>query len=192
MGTKAFDEYLNQVDIKSITASLKKGLKSKEVIREARDILFQAEFAKQAIATGNTTFEEVKEVGYYPQERRLEAVLDIKRQFGYGGGLGSIGSYEYVGLYVNWNGDGDFNDTGEECGLANVHVFDPGVANANTLPISYTIAELTDVAPIPTLAPGTVVKVRAILSWQVPPTGPDFVPIYGNRIDRWIRIDPVE
>ena len=62
MGTKAFDEYLNQVDIKSITASLKKGLKSKEVIREARDILFQAEFAKQAIATGNTTFEEVKEV----------------------------------------------------------------------------------------------------------------------------------
>lgn len=192
MGTKAFDEYLNKVDIKTITARLQEGLKSKDVIREARDKLFKAVFAEEANGDGNTAFEEVKEVGYYPQERRLEAVLDIKRQFGYGGGLGNIGSYEYVGLYVNWNGDGDFNDTGEECGLANVHVFDPGVPNANKLPISYTVAELTDIAPIPTLKAGTVVKVRAILSWQVPPTGPDFVPIYGNRIDRWIRIDPVE
>ena len=191
MDEKAVNEYLEKVDIKYITAKLEQGLKSKEVIEQARVNLFQAQFPGEAIEQGNTSFEEVKEVGYYPQERALQAVLEIKLPFGYGGCPPGIGSFEYVGLFVDWNDDGDFGDTGEQVGIANCHVCDPELANEKKLPILYAVTEISDVAPIPSVAPGAVVKVRAILSWQIPPTGPDFVPIFGNRIERFVRIDPI-
>ncbi|HLG37931.1 MAG TPA: hypothetical protein VI338_07330 [Nitrososphaera sp.] len=191
MDKKAVDEYLEKVDVKYMAAELEQGLKSKEVIERARVNLFQAEFAVEAIGQEITSFEEVKEVGFYPQERVLQAVLEIKQPFGYGGCPPSIGSFEYVGLFVDWNDDGDFGDTGEQVGIANCHVCDPGEANEKKLPILYTVTEIRDVAPVATVAPGAVVRVRAILSWQVPPTGPDFVPTFGNRIERFIRIDPI-
>ena len=190
MAEKIPEEYLEMVDAKYVQAKLEEKVKSTKVLEEARGKHFKIACPDQPIKKWSTYYEEVKEVGFYPQERRLEAVLDIKQPYGYGGGLGSIGSYEYVGLYVNWNGDGDYNDTGEDVGVANVHVFDPCNVNAKKLPIHYAVYR--DVTPLPTLRPGTVIRVMALLSWQVPPTGPNFVPIWGNRIERWIRIDPIE
>jgi hypothetical protein len=191
MNEKAIQDYLAAVDPDHIVAELKKGTKALEIAERARSGLVAAEAGQKAQAAGSTRFEELESVGFYAQERRLEAVISLNQRFGYGGGPGSVGSYEYVGLYVNWNQDGDFNDTGEDVGVANVHVFDSGHPNdAKKLPIHYAVYR--DLTPLPPLPPNSLVKVRAILSWQQPPTGPNFKPTWGNVIDRWIRIDNVE
>ena len=140
------------------------------------------------LATGNIFYEELKCLGFYPQERRLEAVIEIKRPSGYGGN--ALGSYEYVGFYVNWNNDPDFIDTGDSVGVVYTHIFDPGSANIRKLPICYSVYR--DIIPVPTLPVGTVVRARAILSWQTPPTGPNFKPVWGNVIESWIRIEPIQ
>jgi hypothetical protein len=129
---------------------------------------------------GNTDYEEVMEVGFNPQDRTLEAVISIKQPSYYE-------EHEYVGFYVDWNNDGEFSTYGGEVvGLDNVYIADPGRAD---LPLSYAL----DVAatPPPSIKNGAVVKVRAILSYMEPPTGPDFEPFFGNVIERNIRIDAI-
>ena len=37
-----------------------------------------------------------------------------------------------------------------------------------------------------------IVKLRAILSWQQVPTGPNFIPVWGNILECWIQIRPTE
>ena len=132
--------------------------KSAQIFEKARLDLFNAEAdaeatSKDAVVAaqkyGNPYFEQLGCVGFYPQERRLEAVVHIKRPFGYGGNLGTIGSYEYVGFWVNWYGDLDFNDTGEDVCAGYVHGFDPGAINPNLFPICYSGSR--DIIPLPTL-----------------------------------------
>ena len=118
---------------------------------------------KKAPKNGNAFFEELECVGYYPKECRLEAVLKLKRQYGYAGKCPSgYGSYEYVAFYVNWNGDNDFTDSGEDVCSSYVHVFDPGVAIQKTGPICYAVYR--DIIPPPRIRPCSIVRVRAILS----------------------------
>lgn len=167
--------------------------KSGEVFSEARKRLFEAEAtteqkaAAQSQFDGFTFYEELTSLGFYPQERRLAATFSIKNAFGYGGPIGTVGTYEYVGFWIDWNGDGDFNDTGEDVGSGYVHIFDPGAGSANKLGLCYAVYR--DIIPMPNLKPGTIVRARAILSWQQKPTGPNFVPTWGNRLECNIRID---
>ncbi len=37
-----------------------------------------------------------------------------------------------------------------------------------------------------------MVRARAILSWQIPPIGPNFVPVWGNVVDCWVQIVPTD
>ena len=173
-------------------ATVGKAKNTAKVIEKARGKLYKKAAATATAAAagpqdGNTFFEEIKCLGFYPQERRLEAVIAIKQPFGYGGNV--VGSYEYVGLWVNWDNSGGFVGNGEDVGSGYVHVFDVP-APAKRLP--YHCAVYRDIIPLPPLRPGTIVRARAILSWLVKPTGPNFVPVWGNRIDRWIRIDNME
>jgi hypothetical protein len=55
-------------------------------------------------------YEEIGCIGYNPRERMLEAVINIKRPYGYGGGCKSHGSAEYVQFCFDRTGDGDFSD----------------------------------------------------------------------------------
>ena len=55
-------------------------------------------------------YEEIGCLGYNPRERMLEAVIYIKRPYGYGGGCKTHGSAEYVQFCFDRTGDGDFND----------------------------------------------------------------------------------
>ena len=41
---------------------------------------------------GNTTYEELKCAGFHPQANRLDAVVFVNQQFGYGGDVCSSGS----------------------------------------------------------------------------------------------------
>ena len=135
----------------------------------------------------DTTFEELKCIGLYPEDNLLEASLVVKLPYGFNGNLCTKGSYEYVRFFIDWNNDGDFNDFGEDVGVASVNVHDlPAAAERR---ICYTVARKFN----PFIADCTkpfIVTVRAILSWQVVPTGPNFIPVWGNVIECKVQVRP--
>lgn len=128
-------------------------------------------------------FEDLACVGLAPGYDRLEAVIRIHRDIGYGGDLCKEGSREHVRFYVDLHDDGTWHDVG----LASVEVHDiPG-----DKPLSYAV--YLDFEPIRQLCnTENLVKVRALLSWDVPPPAntPDFVPVYGDFLDVQVQIRP--
>lgn len=130
----------------------------------------------------NTSYEELICVGLQPQLDRLEAVLQVKGPAGYGGGICAAGSHEFVRFFVDLHDNGIFHDVG----VASVNVHDiPGAK-----PLCYSV--YLDFTPIRKLCLfENIVKVRAVLSWNsVPPPNPNFVPVWGNRVDAEVQIRP--
>jgi len=124
---------------------------------------------------GDTTFEQLTCAGYNPQSRALEGVIQIKLNSGYSGGLCTFGSTEYVSFYAFFGG------VWNALGTAQVQVHDlAAVAPGN--PISYAVFRLSNLTSLP-CEDITGVPLRAILSWATPPTGPDFIPVWGNIIN---------
>lgn len=129
----------------------------------------------------NTTYEEIKCVGFNPQFDRLEAVVLIKKQYGYGGDLCSNGTPEYIRFYADWNNDG----TWEDLGVTQFTAYDiPG-----DKPLEYAVTLMIDpkkkwcgIENLP--------KVRVILSWNnLPPADePSFPPVWGNVLEVYIQI----
>jgi hypothetical protein len=134
-------------------------------------------------ALSNTTYEEIRCVGYNPQFSRLEAVVHIKQTGGYGGELCQAGTPEYVRFFVDWDNNGTWTDEG----VVSFIVHDvPGPKPLEydaTLPISPRMK----FCPVENLP-----KVRAILSWDNPPpaNAPTVPPVWGNVIDARIQIRP--
>ncbi len=191
MKASLIKDYLGSIESAAAFADKSKTLKA---ITAARVKLHKS-IEPKAILTGkakqgNTRFEELTGLGFYPQERRLEATLKIKQPFGYGGGGVPLpGTYEYVAFYVNWNGDSDFSDTGEDVCASYVHMYDPGPAIKKIGSLCYAVYR--DIIPLPPVKPGAMIRVRAILSWNQKPTGPNFVPIWGNVLDCAMKLDPI-
>ncbi len=111
----------------------------------------------------------------------------MKRSSGYSGGLCASGSFEYVRFFIDW-GSGF-----ENAGLTSVKVHDISDAPAGEQhPIEYlTYLELDEanhkkICNIPVLP-----KVKAILSWNVPPSeDPNDHPTFGNAVECYIQIKP--
>src|ERR1043166_378366 len=86
-------------------------------------------------AAGSVFFEALKSCGFYPQETRLECVIEIKQQGGYGGGLatpGAItGTMEHVYFCVDWFGPAGVYTQYESVGQGSVHMYD------GPAPVSY-------------------------------------------------------
>jgi hypothetical protein len=142
-----------------------------------------------------TKYEQLKCVGFLPEQDLLEAIVDVKLPYGYLGNLCSPGSFEYVRFFADWNGNGDFIDPGEDLGIVSVNVHDiPNTADAcrkKSKPLSYALTLKVD--PKKYLCfKENLVKVRAILSWNVVPTAgdPNYVPVWGNIVEKWIQIHP--
>ena len=146
---------------------------------------------------GNTKYEALRCLGFYPEEDLLEAVLDVKLSTGYGGGLCTAGSYEYVRFYVDWDGDDDFSDPDEDAGIVSVNVHnipnEEGKCRDKAKPLSYALKLRVQPEKLVCRKP-YLVKVRAILEWDnLPPAGtPDHMPIWGNVLEKWIQIEPRE
>ncbi len=129
----------------------------------------------------DTDYEELKCVGYNPHVKQLEAVVYIKKEYGYNGDICAQGSIEYVRFYVDWTNSGHWNDVG----MAYFSVYDiPG-----DKPLEYAVTldihpkeKSCDIENLP--------KVRAILSWKdtPPPDDPGFKPVWGNIVDVRIQI----
>src|SRR2546429_570492 len=71
----------------------------------------------------NTAYEELKCVGFCPESDFLEAIIYIKRETGYDGGLCTHGSKEYVRFYLSY----DTGVTWHDQGVTDITVWDvPG------------------------------------------------------------------
>jgi hypothetical protein len=123
----------------------------------------ESKFTVKFPLTKSTVYEDISCVGFNPEHDILFATIRIKKDTGYKGGLCSQGSYEYVRFYVDWKGDGKFADVG----MARVNVHDiPGPK-----PLNYCVGLKVDPKKTPCFFP-KLVKVRAILSWNLaPPPG---------------------
>lgn len=131
----------------------------------------------------NTGFEELVCLGLHPPFDRLEAVIHVKQESGYGGDICSPGSFEYVRFYVDLHDNGVWHDVGQ----TKVRVYNiPGDKS-----LCYAVKKDFD-AFRRLCFTENIVKVRAILSWDVPPppNTPNFIPVFGNRLDVQVQIHP--
>lgn len=133
---------------------------------------------------GDTTFEELTCIGYNPDTDRLAAIVRIKQGAGYSGDACTDGSMEYVRFYLDY-GDGVWVDHGATS--FNIHDlgYDDDLCYAVTIELDPKRRSCCDRDPV-------LPFVRAILSWNIepPPGMPDWPPVWGNRLQRHIQIDP--
>jgi hypothetical protein len=129
----------------------------------------------------NTTYEELKCVGLQPQLNRLEAVVWVKQAAGYSGGICSSGSTEYVRFWLSYDNGATWLDQGMESFTAydipGDHPLEYAVSLSITPHRRFCFSE-------------NLPLVRAILSWNHPPTDPHTLPVWGNVVDARIQIAP--
>ena len=139
---------------------------------------------KQQVApAGNTTYEQLMCVGYQPQLKRLDAVVHIKEASGYSGGICTAGSQEYVKFFISSDGGATWADQG----TVSFTVWD--VAGPKPLEFDATLYVDLDKE---CCKHENLVRVRAILSWEVPPGGPDDPIVWGNALDATVQVEPIK
>jgi hypothetical protein len=139
---------------------------------------------------GNTTFEQVVCAGLNTASDTLGAVIWIKRPSGFSGTLCQAGSTEYVAFWADWDGNGSYETY---LGTAAVQVHDiaaipeGGLFYAVMLPANFA-------AHLKPCTQPNVVRLRAVLSWAVPPStiDPNALNFWGNRLDVLMQIRPGE
>jgi hypothetical protein len=135
----------------------------------------------------NTSFEEIKCIGLFPEKNQLKAVIVVKLPYGFNGDLCEQGSYEHVRFFIDWNNDGDYDDFNEDVGVASVNVHD--IPQAKEKEICYTVVR--EFKPLPASCEKPfIVNIKAILSWRVVPTGPNFIPVWGNVVECKVQVAP--
>ena len=136
---------------------------------------------------GNTTYEEIRCVGFHPQSHRLDAVVFTKQGFGYGGDVCSAGTPEFVRFYLSFDNGASWVDQGYTSFTAH----DVSAAATGGRHLEYA-------ASVPCTPPGkwcatpNVIHARAILEWNsIPPANtPGHNPVWGNVHNTHIQVDP--
>lgn len=141
----------------------------------------------------NVFYEEIRACGFYPQETRLECVIDIKQQGGYGGPIGSFGSFEYVSFFIDWGNDGftftdyvgsgivNLTDGSARTNLAVYRDFNPPGGPRTSLGGASTT----------TMTSGPIYNALAKLSWTLPSITPGAPVPWGNELQFRIRFMPI-
>jgi hypothetical protein len=141
----------------------------------------ESELKAQAVALGNTSYEQLMCLGYNPQKKRLDAVVHIKLDGGYNGDLCTPGSQEYVKFFASTDGGATWTNLG----TTSFTVWDvPGVK-----PLEYDATLHVDLAE-ECCKEENLVLIRGILSWEVPPGGPNDPVVWGNALDVMIQVEP--
>ncbi|HBB33231.1 MAG TPA: hypothetical protein DDZ80_11745 [Cyanobacteria bacterium UBA8803] len=135
----------------------------------------------------NTFYEQLGCVGFQPQFNRLEAVVFIKRPFGYGGDVCSKGTPEYVRFYLSF----DEGATWVDQGLTSFSAYDIPEKVTDGQRLEYAVSLQVN-PPRKFCFIRNLAHVRAILSWNAPPppNEPDFIPVWGNVEEVSIQIEP--
>ena len=130
----------------------------------------------------NTEYEQLKRIELDPDASQLTAMLTVKQSIGYCGGPVTAGSREFVAFWMD-RGSGF-----QYVGTTSVAVHDSGRLPA-------TGQDYSVVLPIHLSRPAKnegakTVKVRAVLSWNTPPstTNPSAPVVWGESLDCKILI----
>lgn len=154
--------------------------------------LSASEFEPVSKIVSNVTFEQATCLGFNPDVDVLEATVQLKLPFGYGGDLCGPGSTEWVRFYLSYDEGATWSDVG--LGSFDAHDLPDSTdcAERGTKPLSYTVAFPVSEPLRRRCARPVLPLARAILSWQVmPPAGqPNWLPIWGNRIEHHVQIRP--
>lgn len=133
----------------------------------------------------NTRYEELLCVGLQSDDNVLEAVIEVKLPFGFKGSLCSKGSKEYVGFYIDYLDGSGFVSVGAP---AEVSVHDLKFIDGGH--IFYAVRKSFIPKKLLKCTKPQIVRVRAILSWEKLPSGPNYNPVWGNVVQRWVQIKP--
>jgi len=135
---------------------------------------------------GDTTYEELDCVGLNTNLSQLVGVINVKLNSGYSGGPCFAGSQEYVAFWVDWGSSWEY------AGTTSVTVHDYSSIPAGGLQYSVFLpVDVTSHQQPCDDGPKTA-KVRAVLSWNVPPSTTDpYAPVtWGNSDETLVLINP--
>ena len=142
------------------------------------------DFTKDA---GDTTYEQISCVGLDYHRDLLVSTVQVKLPSGFSGPPCSAGSVEYVAFWVDY--DNTCKWTYLDTAKFVVHDFDPLPKDG----LNYWVGVPARTAgKSGSCAEPKVGRVRAVLSWNTPPstTDPHAVPRWGNAVETHIEIPP--
>jgi hypothetical protein len=143
---------------------------------------FQLAPAKEGPPQGSTEYEQLVCIGYRPQLRRLDAVVQIKRPTGYLGDVCTAGSQEYVRFFASTDNGATWTDLG----LTSFTTWDiPGPK-----PLDFDVSLPVDLGAM-CCQEENLVLVRGVLSWEVPPASATGPIVYGNGLDVTVQVAPI-
>ncbi|MGD0939238.1 MAG: hypothetical protein ABR905_05950 [Terracidiphilus sp.] len=127
----------------------------------------------------NSEYEQLYCIGLEPDTGQLTGMVTVKRGSGYSGGPRTAGSREYVAFWVDWGSGFRYE------GTASVVVHDfgwlpsAGLEYKVSLPVDFLSFAQQDCEGRKT------VKVRAVLSWNTPPStkDPNAPVVWGNIVE---------
>ena len=130
----------------------------------------------------NTEYEQLKRIELDPDAGQLSAVLTVKQSIGYCGGHMTAGSREFVAFWVDWGSGFQY------MGTTSAAVHDSG-----RLPVTgqdYSVVLPIHLSRQTENEGAKTVKVRAVLSWNTPPstTNPNAPVVWGESLDCKILI----
>ena len=150
---------------------------------------WQSALASLGEVNADVSYEQLECLGLeggYGLER-LVATFVIKRPSGYGGGLCTAGSTEYVAFWADWDNTCEYS----YLGTVGVQVHDIASIPAGGLVYSAVLPVNLSNHRNPCNTP-KIGRVRAVLSWATPPstTNPDALTYWGNLLDAHVQIQP--
>jgi hypothetical protein len=141
------------------------------------------------LLSGNVSYEELKCVGLHPENDILEAVIEVKRPFGFGNGLCYEGTTEYVAFFIDYQDGAGFQSVGDPVSV-NVHNISTIVEADAASHLYYAVRQSFVPKKLLACSDPQVVQVRAILSWLTLPTSPDYSQVWGNTLNQYVQIRP--
>ena len=131
---------------------------------------------------GSLFYEEMACSGYDPQRRQFASPIRIKQIFGFGGAP-LPGSREYV-LHCVADTAGVLQPVGSD----SVHLSNALAGQSPTWQFAVITSATQNLQTIQPMNNQTRMA-RSILSWALPPTSCNYVPIWGNALNYRIRLD---
>jgi len=135
----------------------------------------------------DTSYEELVDVGYHPQQEMLEAVVHVYQPYGYGSGVCGPGTREYVRFYMSFDG----GTTWKDMGLTSFQAYNIPEGTDGNKHLEYAVTLPVDI-PGGLCSLSRLAKVRAVLSWNLEPPAnkPDWPPVWGNVKEVTVQIEP--
>jgi hypothetical protein len=160
-----------------------------EVILARKEFLFK-QYLQPITTQSNTQWEELTCIGFNPRARRLEGIVSIKQPTGYGGGLCSTASKEYIRFFVDFKDGSGFRDMGYTSFKACDLIDNPPESQHPVMYMSQLTIDDERYRKFMDCNKAVIPTVRGILAWNtIPPANPNYIPYYGNVKDVNVQLE---